>query len=285
LRPGQVATTEVVDFTSQRWERLQASWAGGERLVENEHEIEALRAENQRLSHSLEAARHGYDQLSPDRPHDSDSLASATEPLLRAEAIQVRVLGRTAQTFLRGRDLLDFGARSGANLGALVVDGNGALVDAGADLGLRPGRLVLAGRRVWGKLAAVSSQTSSVERLTDRGYRDTVQLVRHDPAGGDVRPGPRGMLAGNGEPLCRIELIETTDPVAVGDEVWTIADGVVTSPLDYGRIVRVERPAAGSHWQIWMAPAIGSDVPQQVAVLKLELNTARIADSRVRSNQ
>jgi hypothetical protein len=74
-------------------------------------------------------------------------------------------------------------------------------------------------------------------------------------------------------------MVETTEPVAVGDEVWTIADGVFTAPLVYGRIVRAERPAAGSHWQIWMAPAIGSEIPERVAVLKLELNAARIADS------
>jgi cell shape-determining protein MreC len=283
LRPAQVVTSDTVAFVHSRSDRLQASWASGEQLVERDREIAALRDENRRLLESLEAARLNHD--------DSQNPASAspTERLLRAEAVEARVLGQTAQTFLRGRDLLDFGARNGATRGALVIDGdlasgvsggdrNGAILDAGADLGLRAGRLVLAGRRVWGKLAAVGHETSVVERLTDRGYRDTVQVVRRDGAGGgESRFGPRGMLAGNGEPVCRIEMIETTEPVAVGDEVWTIADSVVTSPLVYGRIVRVERPTAGSHWQIWMAPAIGSEIPQRVAVLKLELNGARVA--------
>jgi cell shape-determining protein MreC len=282
LRPAQVVTSDTVDFVHSRWDRLQASWAGSERLVENEREIAALRDENRRLSVSLEAARLNHD--------DSQNPASAspTEPLLRAEAVEARVLGQTAQTFLCGRDLLDFGARSGATRGALVIDShpatggggdrNGAILDAGADLGLRAGRLVLAGRRVWGKLAAVGPQTSLVERLTDRGYRDTVQLVRRDEAAsGELRLGPCGMLVGNGGPFCRIEMIETTEPVAVGDEVWTVADGVVTAPLVYGGIVRVERPNAGSHWQIWMTPAIGSEIPQRIAVLKMELNGARVA--------
>src|SRR5260221_130904 len=114
---------------------------------------------------------------------------------------------------------------------------------------------------------------SVVQRITDRGYRDAVQLVRQDDgAGAPGRLGPRGVLVGNGDTVCRIELIETTEPVSVGDDVSTIADGVVSAPLIYGRITRVERPTAGAHWQIWMEPAIGGDVPRHVAVLKLELN-------------
>ncbi|HEY2148716.1 MAG TPA: rod shape-determining protein MreC [Pirellulales bacterium] len=269
---------------------MQASWADGQRLVETEREIGTLRDENRRLAQALAAV-----QLSHDEASGSRSLALPSEPLLRFEIVEARVLGQTAQTFLRGRDLLDFGARRGATRGALVIDSDssdggvidrsGALLDAGADLGLRAGRLVIAGRRVWGKLAAVGPQTSVVERVTDRGYRDTVQLVRRDGTAGDaLRLGPRGLLVGNGEPLCRIDMIETTEPVAIGDEVWTIADGVVMSPLVYGRIVRVERPTAGSHWQCWMAPAIGSELPERVAVLKLELNAARVADLRARGH-
>jgi len=289
LRPAQIATTGTLDFARSRWNRLQASWAAGERLAESEREIETVRDENRRLEEALKAAA-----VNRDDSREPANGAAPSEPLLRVDAVEARVLGRSAETFLRGHDLLDFGAGKGATPGALVVDGgfvsggdrSGALVDAGADLGLRPGRLVLAGRRVWGKLAAVGPQTSVVERLTDRGYRDTVQIVRREAADtGSARLGPRGMLVGNGEALCRIEMIETTEPVAVGDEVWTIADGVITAPLIYGRIVRAERPAAGSHWQIWMAPAIGSEVPQRVAVLKLELNAARFADSRIQSER
>jgi hypothetical protein len=93
------------------------------------------------------------------------------------------------------------------------------------------------------------------------------------------------VLVGNGDALCRIELVETTEPVSVGDQVCTVADGVVPTPLVYGHITRVEAPAAGAHWQIWMQPEIGADVPRQVAILKLELNPARIADSGTRPNR
>jgi hypothetical protein len=283
LRPAQIVTTSAVDFTRDRWARLQVGWADGERVAENEQEIVELREQNRRFAAALSTARLDESDLA-----ERVSIGGPTEPLLRAEAVEARVLGQTAQTFLRGQEVLDFGSRAGAARGALVIDGgakNGTpataanpLLDAGADLGLRSGRVVLAGRRVWGKLATVGPHTSVVQRITDRGYRDAVQLVRHDDgADAPARLGPRGVLVGNGEALCRIELVETTEPVSVGDEVSTIADGVVPAPLIYGRIARVERPSAGAHWQIWMQPAIGADVPRQVAVLKLELNPERIA--------
>src|SRR5258706_605343 len=91
--------------------------------------------------------------------------AVLAELLVRAAAVEVRVLGQMAQIFLRGQDVLDLGSRSGAARGALVIDGGAKtdslmdranpLLDAGADLGLRSGRVVLSGRRVWGKLATV----------------------------------------------------------------------------------------------------------------------------------
>jgi hypothetical protein len=288
LRPAQIVTTSAVDFTRDRWARLQAGWADRKRLVESEQEIVELREQNRRLAAAVAAARVG--ELESAR---CGSSGSPTEPLLRAEAVDVRVLGQTAQTFLRGQEVLDFGSRAGAGRGALVIDAGpksdsaadraNPLLDAGSDLGFRSGRLVLAGRRVWGKLATVGSHTSVVQRITDRGYRDAVQLVCHDDgAEATARLGPRGVLVGNGEALCRIELVETTEPVSVGDEVSTIADGVVPAPLIYGRIARVEGPPAGAHWQIWMEPAMGADAPRQVAVLKLELNPTRIADSGTR---
>jgi rod shape-determining protein MreC len=285
LRPAQIVTTSAMDFTHDRWTRVQAGWADGEHMAECQQEIDELREQNRRLTATVSAARVGEADSA-----ERGSTGAPTEPLLHAEAVDVRVLGQTAQTFLSGQEVLDFGSRAGATRGALVIDGGpkldsatdrtNPLLDAGADLGLRSGRVVLSGRRVWGKLATVGPHTSVVQRITDRGYRDAVQIVRHgDGVGAGGRLGPRGVLVGNGEAICRIELVETSEPVSVGDEVSTVADGVIPAPLVYGRITRVERPVAGAHWQIWMGPAIGGNVPRQVAVLKLELNAARIADS------
>lgn len=279
LLPSQRACSAGLEWTKAAVARVESSFAEGERLAAATDELTALREQNRRLAAALEAARAQIAE-------SSSGSQSATSALLRLETIDARVLGKTAQSFLRGRDLLDVGSRSGALPGAVVVDAQDAieksmpLVDAGKDQQLQSGRLVLAGRRVWGKLAAVGSRTSTVERTTDRGYRDAVQLARGDGSAGEsMRLGPRGVLVGRGEALCRIELVSLSEPVAVGDIVVSSGDGVAREPLVYGHVVRVEQAAAGPHWQIWMQPAVGPESPRDVAVLKFELNSARMAAS------
>ncbi|HEV3415926.1 MAG TPA: rod shape-determining protein MreC [Pirellulales bacterium] len=277
LQPAQSITAGVVGFSSDKLAWLHTGFEDRIRLATAEQNLAELQERNRRLEAALDAAR----VLAADSSASAVT-GSPTEPLLRSDAIAARVLGHAAQTFLRGSQLLDVGSRVGASPGALVIDGDLAaadarsLIDAGHDLGLESGRMVLAGRRVWGKLATVGAHTSLVRRTTDSGYRDTVQLAHRD--GGQLRLGPRGVLVGIGDRLCQIELVAATEPVSMGDEVYTVGDGVLPAPLLYGSVVRVERPAAAAHWQIWMQPAVGADEPREVAVLRMELNPARIAN-------
>ncbi len=183
---------------------------------------------------------------------------------------------------------MDVGARNGLTAGEFVVESttgiskNHPMLDVGGDVGAEAGRLVLAGRHIWGKLAAVGAATSTVQRLTDPNYRDRVQLTHG--AGETIRLGARGMLVGTGEAHCRIDLIEAAEPVAVGDDVYAASDGTLREPLYYGRIVRAEHAAGQPHWRLWMEPAIGDDEPREAIVLKFELNPARMA-SRTSSVQ
>ena len=100
---------------------------------------------------------------------------------------------------------------------------------------------MLAGSRVWGKVADVGPHTCTVRRITDAGYRDLVQLATSRE--GRLHFSARGVLVGAGERLCKIELVETTEPVAVGDLVFTADDGVLQSPLLYGKIVTARSQA------------------------------------------
>ena len=163
--------------------------------------------------------------------------------------------------------------------GELVVESAASatpLIDVGHDLGAQPGRLVLSGRRIWGKLTAVGAVASTVQRTTDLGYRDRVQLAHSDGAARQL--GAQGMLVGAGQSLCRIELIDASQPVSVGDEVYAAGDGTLAEPLLYGRIVRAEHVSGQPHWQLLMAPALAADPLRTVEVLKLELNPARVAN-------
>ncbi|HEV2973097.1 MAG TPA: rod shape-determining protein MreC [Pirellulales bacterium] len=277
LQPAQSIAAGAIEFSGDKLACLRIDFDDATRLAEAERKLQEFEERNRRLEATLNAAR----VLAAD-PSARGEAGSPTEPLLRTEAITARVLGHAAQTFLRGSQLLDVGSRAGASLGALVIEGTEAstdtrsLIDGGHDLGLESGRLVLAGRRVWGKLAMVAAHTSLVRRTTDSGYRDTVQLAHRD--GGQLRLGPRGVLVGSGDRLCQIELVAATEPVSVRDEVYTVGDGVLPAPLLYGTVVRVEHPGAAAHWQIWMQPSDGADEPREVAVLRMELNPARVAN-------
>ena len=145
------------------------------------------------------------------------------------------------------------------------------LVGAVDDAQLAAGQVVLSGRRVWGKIVEVGPNTSTVRGIREPGYRDLVKLAG----------GAQGILEGTGEPLARIRLIEVTVPVAVGEAVFSAAGkGVLSAAPLYGKVVRIERPPGAAHWNIWMKPAAASDDPTQVGVLRMELNSLRVAESK-----
>jgi cell shape-determining protein MreC len=201
------------------------------------------------------------------------------EPLVVSQAISARVLGRQAKAFLVERDVLDVGKSQAAQKNSLVVDADESLdsnniVDQGGAANIKPNRLVLSGRRIWGRIADVGPHTSTVRRANDAGYRDLVQLASLQD--GRLHFSARGMLVGVGQRLCKIELVETSQPVTIGDWVFTADDGVLDLPLLYGRVAKLERKPGAAHWEIWMEPAVAASAPpSRVSVLKIDLNPAR----------
>jgi hypothetical protein len=154
-------------------------------------------------------------------------------------------------------------------------------LDQGSNVGLNVDDLALAGRSIAGKLVDVGSQTATMQRLTEPGYRDLVLLAR--TTGDRLRIGPKGVLEGTGEKLCRISMIEITEPVSPGDLVLAAAAGAGDLPGVYGRITRAERQPGDAHWRIWMAPAVGAELPGKVDILRLRLNPERVADASQRA--
>jgi len=264
LRPGQRAALGLRRQGERATVAVRAHFQTAARLADAQRELTRLRAENERLGAQLAAARTQPPLPSGDTDHDD------AQRLLQTRSVPARVLGRQARAYLARHHLLDVGSAEGVEPDALVV-ASPALIDRGRDAELKPGQLVLHGRQVWGKIVELGSQTSTVRALTEPGYRDLVAVG--SPSG------PQGILEGTGKPLARIRLVEATEPLAVGDPVYTAAgQGVLPASLLYGRIVRLERPV-GNHWEIWMQPAV-ADPPQQVAVLRIELNPLRLAKTK-----
>ena len=253
------------------------AWARGRmdaaaQLDEARGECQRLREENLRLGAALEVERSR--RLSP----PPDPAAEAAQRLLTARCIPARVLGQQARAFLQRQHLLDVGTREGVQPDALVIDGRFQWIDRGRDADLEAGQLALSAGRVWGKIAEVAAATSLVRTVTEPGFRDLVRLATPDADGAPVRWGPEGILEGTGESLARVRRVEASEPVAIGDLVYTASGGgVLPRPLLYGRVVRLARPVGAAHYDLWIEPAVRPGEPEQVLVLRTELNPRRVA--------
>lgn len=267
LRPGQAGVQELRKRGGPILATLRSQSDLATRLARSEADRERLEEENHRLAAELAESRSraaGRVNNTPDR-------------LLTSQYVPARTLGQQARAFLMRRNILDAGSQAGIEPNALVIDPRPALLDRGSDAQLRAGQKVISQGRVWGKIAAVGPLTSTVQCVTESGYRDLVAIG--GPRGDETsRTRPQGILEGTGEPLARIRLVEVTQPVAVGDLVYSAsATDLTPEPLLYGQVTRVERPVGAAHWDIWMEPTISSGRPERVVVLQAELNPARVA--------
>ncbi|NUQ37657.1 MAG: hypothetical protein HUU23_07620 [Caldilineales bacterium] len=271
LRPGQVATTRAAETIDGGLARLRGLLSSSQRYAELERQLDELRTRNAQLqATALMLAEQDSNELNSLPP------VKPTASLVTARLMQARVIGQHLQSLVRDEATLDLGTAAGLRDGAWAIDANGCLIDQGAQSLLRRGELVLAGRRVLGKISQAGTYTSHVQRPTGAGYRDLVQLAyRQDKR---LTLGPRGVLEGTGEPLCRVRMVPVTESVSVGDILLTAgSEGIASSGLLYGEVVRVERPAGASHWEIWMRPAANGRWPDEVAVVTAVVNEQRVS--------
>jgi len=270
LRPGQLGVSALRQRSEQAVVRVKSHFHTAAGLAKARRELKRLRSENRRLKDAL--------AIPERRQIKAEEQADESLRLLRTRCIPARVLGRQARAFLQNHQILDVGSHSGIEPEALVVDPTPAIIDQGSDAELEVGQLVLSRSRVWGKVVEVGPYTSVVRAVTEPGYRDLVRLAGSETAGDDRPQGPRGIVEGTGQRLARIRLIEVTEPVAVGDLVYTAAgDGVLPRPLLYGRVVRLQRPPDAAHWEIWMQPAVAPDDLREAVVLQVQLNPLRVS--------
>lgn len=200
----------------------------------------------------------------------------ASEPLTSADLISARVLGEETAGLWRSGYLLDGGSRSGLAESDLVLQDDAALVDVGEGEKLETGFAVFAGRCVVGRIRNVGRWTSTIEPVAAIGFRGRAQLVRKTERG--FAFGAIGVIEGTGEGDCNLTMIPAAEPVAVGDDVYTISDGgVFPFPMYYGRIVRADLPATASLWTIRVEPAAETARPRTVQILRRRLNPKRLA--------
>lgn len=197
-------------------------------------------------------------------------VAHSTAPRNEIVAAPVRVSGvRRPTDFTGQRILIAQGASQGIGDQQLVVEGTGVVVDLGADGALQADQMVTFGRTLFGRVAQVGTSSSLVQTITDPEFRIATQLFRVNEIG--VVPGPQGVLAGTGTGCSLLE-VRATEPVAVGDYVYTNPMVAPTGvPVFCGRVVRAELGDSDLHWTIDVEPVHSiTSIPRELRVLKTQ---------------
>lgn len=203
-------------------------------------------------------------------------LPSTGEPLAVPELLEAAVVGEETINRWSAGKLLDCGRIDGISGTELVLEKPGLLIDQGRDSGVELEQPAYVGGCVVGRVVSVGRWTSTVQMVTDPAYSGLIQLARQTPRG--LVFGAEGILDGQGDGLCRIKLISSTEPVSVGDLIFTGGrDGVVPWPMYYGEVVAADLKPGAPHWDIQMKPALSDGEFQTVHVLRQVMNPERLA--------
>ncbi len=240
------------------------------RIVELENQLRELRMQNRQLK-----IQQG---LIPPRIRAS---SDGTAPLIIPDLLSARVIGRELSRVWNEQPVLNRGSTHGARPDLLVLDKERINLDVGKDLDVRPDSPVYAGRMVVGRVAQVGLFTSSVRLITDAQYRGEAGIF-HDTGdtGKQLRPISHGIISGDGGKGCRLLNVSPSDPVEVGDWVFTAeGDGILPHAMCYGRISRAVLKPGAVHWEIDVTPAVAPEQLREVTLLRTRLNSERFTQS------
>jgi rod shape-determining protein MreC len=248
--PASEPSAAVANSESDQWRSLEQT-------------CRRLRLENARLREELHLAEtYG---VSPIPVRDA---RSAGVPVV----VRAAVVSRQTLSHWQSVRHLNQGRARGITESSIVLEENLPHLDQGSEAGVEPEFDVFIGRCVVGRIASVGRWTSTLEPITDPHYRALAQIVRPTDQGGTF--GIEGILVGQGNGLCKLTEVPTTETVRVGDEVYTSdRDARCRVPLYYGRVKNVAE--AGRHWDITVDPAVKTAELKSVAVLKLPPSFAR----------
>ncbi len=197
-------------------------------------------------------------------------------PLLVARGVPARVLAGFAGQQWRRLATLDKGRVDGIEEAALVLEGDGPLIDVGTDRGVGDRDLLMSGRHVVGQIAQSGRYSSIVRPITAAEFRGAARLARRSPAG--LSFGSVGTLRGTGDDLCELVRILPNEPVEPGDLVVTLSRETGDSRLwVYGVVETATLSDNALEWTIRVRPAERWEGVDAVHVVRLEANPERTA--------
>ncbi|REJ96915.1 MAG: hypothetical protein DWQ29_00565 [Planctomycetota bacterium] len=275
LAPGCLAAACVQRRVEECFAN-DAQTADQDEIVRVKSELDAWRRRCLELQHrcaALSAKSAGDADLSLDyRPTEGP-------PLLIPELLRAEVIGDRSDA-LRSRlaKLVDRGTTGGVAVDDLVLADEAIHVDQGSLSGVSEDMPVFAGRTIVGRIARAGQWTSTIQAVSDPEFRGYGQIIRRSPHGPVL--GAKGVVAGNGDGTCRLELIPVTEPVSVGDDVYTATGvGQDRQRLHYGRIIAADYESTSGYWSITLESHHKLESLASVEILREILNPTRFADS------
>jgi rod shape-determining protein MreC len=274
LLPGHRAVLALSQWSRSAWDRFRSPTATEElarvrsELDQWQQQCLSLEARQAELMQQAIDARQGTANLFEGEPG---------RPLLVPQLLQAEVLG-TERDMLRARlnRLLDRGTDQQIAIDDLVLADDAPHLDQGDEAGVQPDMPVLDGRCVVGRIQQVGRWTSTLQPVTDPEFRGPAQLIRESPQGPVY--GTQGVIAGNGNGTCRLEHVAATEPVSVGDFVYTVRRRhSLPEPVCYGRVIAAEISDGAGHWSITVQPGGGREPLETVLVLRELPNPERFS--------
>lgn len=180
------------------------------------------------------------------------------------------VAGQVLWTPSDGRDaFLSLVEASTSDENALVVADTA--IDLGASQGVEPDGLVLAGRRLIGRVSRVGIRSCGVIPTTSSEFQISADIVRR--ANATTFVGSSGTYRGDDDVGGILDFVPADRPVSVGDEVFTSANSLWSGErLHVGTVAQAELFPGEPHWRIVVAPSGAVRSRDHVLVLRPRAN-------------
>jgi len=290
ISPGQRFVTSTIATAKSEWQQTI-----DQKLAEQQERLEQLQAEiansELRERRAFLAAESANQKLAAvERNGASPFSVETARSLIRPRAVRATVLGREILSELKSRRILDRGNTNGVAADLWVLNGDLPIVQAGSEISVADGLPVFAGRCVVGRIVEAGRWTSSLQYITEPGFRARAVLGRVNSNGQAVDRfsfGAEGLIEGrsdlkrNGQ--CELAHIPATEHVDVGMSVYSPPRDAVDAPMLFGHVVSAEIPPGALHWVICVSPAVDVNNIQNVEIVVPELSTDFSSDTPTRT--
>lgn len=286
ISPGQRFVSSTVATAESQWQS-----SIDQKLAAQQRQLDQLEGEiaNSRLQarRALLAAESANQQLAAVQRNGASPFSVESAPsLIRPRAVRAKVLGREILSNLKTRQILDRGDTDGVAADLWVLNGDLPIVQAGSELNIADGLPVFAGRCVVGRIVEAGRWTSSLQYITEPGFRARAVIGRVDsngPTGDRFSFGAEGLLEGrsdlNQNGRCELAQIPATEQVDVGMSVYSPPRDAVDAPMLFGHVASAELPPGALHWVITVNPAVDVNQLRSVEIIVPELSTDFSSDS------